>query len=634
MNNHCLITSIDPKQCRGQIIDNFKTDKRIVKMLDLHRLESAILLEEILIAHAALQADQANIFALDLIGDNKQTVYGPETHLLLHQLSLEVYMLILDLQQHAFGKYQIKLQQVVIDLKQKHARIAEMLRENVTSVEIVHDNVIHKHFFRIPDVCLRVWSKPVLRNQCEERIQDIPRDNPVEKAEQMMCRMKDLRDMMGHMRQLLSNQFTEKLVEYQQQIDNLPFMSTVVIMLFVWAGYGHPSHPYEDYPVISAVVDILGIVQVLVAIMFSTTYYLVTAPLESKQPHMIKHNIDRTIIADHASQVHDSKLSIVEASPVEKDKESNYLAGSPLVGTSGFVRLIENLPNVMTTYVLTSMGIYCIIFTVISIVAADLSNPDLRFISSFLLFDYFRLPAGKTILRSVLEGATGLYNSAKAGLVIIFAFSCLGFLFFRTYIDEQQNCETAWQCIFLGLNAGVHGDLGLQHGDNFGNVLGNALTPFPLSFTDQPFREFQWVFVITFFIIWEFLLAGIIQGQIVDAFAGIRAQETARAQDLQAYCLVCSLDRFSLERQGGGFLHHRENDHSTSSYLFFLVLLDETSLGKHTGLQRYVHMCLSADDVAFLPINSCLAMQRSPYRLNDVHSTIKVELPRFVKMRE
>ena len=50
----------------------------------------------------------------------------------------------------------------------------------------------------------------------------------------------------------------------------------------------------------------------------------------------------------------------------------------------------------------------------------------------------------------------------------------------------------------------------------------------------------------------------------MDAFSKIRSEEDSARQDLRNFCLVCSLDRYTLERIHG-FDYHTQEEHSRSS---------------------------------------------------------------------
>ena len=98
----------------------------------------------------------------------------------------------------------------------------------------------------------------------------------------------------------------------------------------------------------------------------------------------------------------------------------------------------------------------------------------------------------------------------------------------------------------------MEGDLGDIHSDEHGNL--DPTTPFPEYFYDQvsasklwlrvtevlcllqPGFQIEAVFLLVYYVLWEFILAGIIQGQIIDAFAEIRSRDDAMKEDSVSNC--------------------------------------------------------------------------------------------------
>ena len=81
---------------------------------------------------------------------------------------------------------------------------------------------------------------------------------------------------------------------------------------------------------------------------------------------------------------------------------------------------------------------------------------------------------------------------------------------------------------------------------------------------------FRW-FAIVFYLFWEFVFGGIVQGQIVDAFSELRDEANAKEDDFNSNCLICSIASTTLERIGNGFVDHR--DVSAALFAFICVSL-------------------------------------------------------------
>ena len=121
---------------------------------------------------------------------------------------------------------------------------------------------------------------------------------------------------------------------------------------------------------------------------------------------------------------------------------------------------------------------YCIRYYVIYLsisVYAMLGFMDERYYpwfwySMLMLIHYFQRPAGKTVLESMIKGGPGLFKTGKVGLVVVLFASMASFIYFATPVAINNTCDTSFQCIYVGIDSGIHGDMADLHGDNYGNV--------------------------------------------------------------------------------------------------------------------------------------------------------------------
>ena len=108
-------------------------------------------------------------------------------------------------------------------------------------------------------------------------------------------------------------------------------------------------------------------------------------------------------------------------------------------------------------------------------------------------------------------GFDGLLGAFKCGMVLIMVWGCLSYTIFDEDINENNSCTTAYQCIALAVDAGLHGDMAGLHGDNYGNIFPS----FPERFEENLHKHpVQWLFVLCFFLMWEFVLGGIVQVRV------------------------------------------------------------------------------------------------------------------------
>jgi len=222
-----------------------------------------------------------------------------------------------------------------------------------------------------------------------------------------------------------------------------------------------------------------------------------------------------------------------------------------------------------------------------------------------ITMEYFRLPSGQLLLRSVVVGSKGLYESARASLIIIQIFTVISVALFLPDINQYNDCQTMFQCFTLALHNGIYGDLSGMHGDNFGDIF----TAFPIAVDNKTdLKKFgHWIVVVSYFIIWNFIIAGIIQGQIVDAFSQLREEEEERQTDSELRCLVCSMERFVLDDvEHDGFQVHREKDHNPLHFLFFVVYLQHRDPEEYTGMEAYSDENIKVQDNQWMPVLRCV----------------------------
>jgi len=468
-------------------------------------------------------------------------------------------------------------------------------KKQTERVEIIKDEQVYRVYFPVPDICESLLDLPYFQEHADELMQDIPRDNPTRKAVDLASRFQQLSDEMLHYKGLLeSTTWVETMIKNFTTIDAIQFRLAMLQIFIAILFYGEKSEPFVHYYYVPQFMIYLLAVALLVATTVRIAFYvIVEAPVESWTAEVVEHRYQELEDDPNCAVAEKDALPYLPPPPIRIVEEEI---------------LITTLKNCMYAPIFWYMIVYwCFAF---AISLNPFTETDLTFVSALLTIDYFRMPAGEEILQSVHVGASGLFNAFIAGLTMIIIWCCLSFLFFDFNIGNNNDCTTAYRCIFKGLNEGLHGDLATFHGDNFGNLPAT----YPMWISSIPDQQAQWFLVITFFLIWEYILAGIVQGQIVDAFAGIRAHKDMQDEDVNAYCLVCSLGRPALD-EVGGFADHVENDHSPWSYLKFCTFVKETPdlcvqdcLEFHqTGMLSHVQDLMDACDHHYLPNMTCLA---------------------------
>mmetsp|Transcript_36720 Transcript_36720/g.57378 ORF Transcript_36720/g.57378 Transcript_36720/m.57378 type:complete len:838 (-) Transcript_36720:1502-4015(-) len=234
----------------------------------------------------------------------------------------------------------------------------------------------------------------------------------------------------------------------------------------------------------------------------------------------------------------------------------------------------------------------------------------LGFISSpfffvFYMLDYFRTQDGKLVLQAIIIGGPNLFKSFTAGVLVIICFGFYSYAYFSSTInDEQELCHSPFQCVVKHVLDSLTDDMGTVLGDDFGNYAYPAVV-----FWADSWKAWQNTFVLAGIVFWVFLLQGIIQGQIIDAFAENRARVEKAKEDLNNKCFVTSIDRFVFASYPGEWDKRKDGQYAWR-YLLFLSYLQDKDPEEYTGLENFVMGEVKAGSVSFLPIEMFAAQQR------------------------
>jgi hypothetical protein len=225
-----------------------------------------------------------------------------------------------------------------------------------------------------------------------------------------------------------------------------------------------------------------------------------------------------------------------------------------------------------------------------------------------MLIEFFRSPAGMMVMKAISVGSEKLMKSAFMGLIMVLIWAMFSWEYFQSEIENYQSgvCTTLWECTWKAIQLGFRGDLDGFHGDDHGNIRGGGYPPSKALWDDTKYTA-QVIFVLLFSLLWNFILAGIIQGQIIVAFAEIRAEADAKEADEKENCMVCSLSRFEIESSDVEFDSHIQTDHCPHNYLYYMMLLDVSPPADDTGLMAYIRKRVEAGSHSFIPIGTCAA---------------------------
>ena len=85
------------------------------------------------------------------------------------------------------------------------------------------------------------------------------------------------------------------------------------------------------------------------------------------------------------------------------------------------------------------------------------------------------------------------------------------------------------------------------------------------------------VYEFSFYVVVITVLLNVIFGIIIDTFAQLREAHALKREKMLETCFICSVDRFTLDQEGGGFQRHVKKDHHMWSYLYLIIYVKEKS---------------------------------------------------------
>ena len=223
----------------------------------------------------------------------------------------------------------------------------------------------------------------------------------------------------------------------------------------------------------------------------------------------------------------------------------------------------------------------------------------------FSMLDIFRRSDGQLVVSSVILAGPNLLRTFVLGLITICCMGTYSYVYFSTFVNESTDfCHGFFQCVAVHFLDSLTGDISTVVGDNFGHFGWPGMTP-----SADLWGSYRSLFVFMSIVFWVFLLQGIIQGQIIDAFATMRNKRNADSADLENKCFVSSIERFVFNRYPGEWDKRQAGRYAWKYLLYFLFLLDKDP-EEYNGLENYVFLAFDREDVSFLPIMRFIALQR------------------------
>merc|ERR1712100_549277 len=196
-------------------------------------------------------------------------------------------------------------------------------------------------------------------------------------------------------------------------------------------------------------------------------------------------------------------------------------------------------------------------------------------------------------------------------LVVLYYYAVIGFLIVRNdYFHEEiaegvPMCDKMIDCYLITVREGLIN----------GGGMADFLTWRPIQDVERGYNKmtdpnflFRFVFDLSFFCVILVILMNVIFGIIIDTFSALRDMTESKINDMKTTCFICSIDRYTFDRQGTPFDIHIKQEHNMWKYLYYLVYLKTKDETEYTGLETYVAGLCEEDNVGFYPIHKSMCL--------------------------
>ncbi|KAI7808035.1 putative inositol 1 [Triplophysa rosa] len=254
------------------------------------------------------------------------------------------------------------------------------------------------------------------------------------------------------------------------------------------------------------------------------------------------------------------------------------------------------------------------------------------FFYSLLLFDLVnREETLLNVIKSVTRNGRSIVLTAVLGLILVYLFSIVGYMFFKddfilevnripnstleegvhlassflpegvcsskngsclsVDVDEddvERACDSLWMCMITVLSHG------LRSGGGVGDVLRKP------SKEERLFAA-RVVYDLLFFFLVIIIVLNLIFGVIIDTFADLRSEKQRKEEVLKTTCFICGLERDKFDNKTVTFEEHIKEEHNLWHYLFFIVLVRVKDSTEYTGPESYVAQMIKEHNLDWFP---------------------------------
>jgi len=494
------------------------------------------------------------------------------------------------------------------------------------AIEAQHAGKIEKVYFELTDHCRMKLRDMKWVERTKRVIFDVPRNNPKEKLEAMLDKIVLVLYTLKHERELYQrayayrdhndsksiltkslNMFTTVFGGMWLLQDNVysavlgsPFLVSLLILCIMTISYDDGGEKWKNSAGWWSVL-LLGWLQVLMCALATVLFLVKEAMIISFKERQSKGQEDPQRL-----------LNVKE--PIRWTRQTMWA-------------------------VLYNYRFWFLLFLMLAAVLGATYSP---FCFALHLLDFLvHSSAGSEVMQSARVGGPALGRTFLVGILVIVLYSIVSFVAFRDYLtmdriakeaneppgghyapnfNTNQHCTTLYQCVGQHILNGLTGHIGSVFGDPV--VEWFPWNQVPEGIDDYSSFQTRSMFIMSFFVIWGFLLSNIMTGQIVEAFTDIRNKKQSSQRDLAERCFVCSLERSEFEHNKSvgefGFIHHVATEHNPLFYLYYLDYLLRVDETEYTGLEAVIAKSLKekrGKRTDWMPVNCSLQVERQHWEM-------------------
>ncbi|GMH44357.1 hypothetical protein BSKO_12291 [Bryopsis sp. KO-2023] len=492
---------------------------------------------------------------------------------------------------------------------QNGKKLAKFIDENLGTVEVLWNGKIERAFFDLSPVCQKLSSSRVWKRDAYQALHDISpesRSNPVMKGIELVTAMEKIVleiDLESH---LLEGRgaLLLPIIKQRGALQECAAYIAVGILILLGLTYGKNDEDWKTHRWSYWIVFGLCIIEVILSVLVCLIFYFhdfQKMTLNSGNSGKIDFGIKRLEGRLKKSFAMSKKGPGDKTDTNEESAVAFGIPAPPLPSTTD-----KNIFRLDRVFLFLSFWrTWYILALFFATIGGVVHSPF--YMTFHITFFFVEFEAGKMMMEAMSKSGTAILRTAVLGILSIFMFAVVTFLLFNDAMSEEdmKPCTTFFQCVGAHLIAGIYGDISSLFTEHLpGDV--------PDDVNQNLLRQLRSFFVVSFFMFWTFMLSNIFTGLIADAFGAIRDDKNTVQTDSDSRCLVCSIDRFTLDNSGKGFEHHTEYEHNPLAYVFYLHYLRSTAPDRYTGYDSSVAACIKEggnSKANWLPINRAFVLE-------------------------